>query len=74
MLTKAAYIRYKYSNIVKILHIKTVFYFNIFKNVNYFCESKADFSAAITPVLNVNRSSQSNAETFILLLICWFFF
>ncbi len=31
----------------------TVFYLNIFLNVNSFCDGKNEFSAAITPVFSV---------------------
>ncbi len=36
----------------------TDFYFNIFQNVIYSCDGKAEFSAAITPVFSVTKIIQ----------------
>ncbi len=34
----------------------TVFYFNIFENVIYSCDGKAEFSEVITPIFSVTWS------------------
>ncbi len=44
----------------------TVFYFNIFLNVIYSCDGKAEFSAVITPVFSVTWSFRYHSN----MLIC----
>ncbi len=48
--------------------ITMVFYLNIFYNVVYFCDGKAEFSAAITPVFSVTWSFRNHSK----MLICCF--
>ncbi len=53
-------------NIVKYYYnLRTVFYFNIISNVIYFCDSKAEFSAVITPVFSVTWSFRNDSDMLI---------
>ncbi len=70
MFTKAAFIWYskkyskKYFEIV-LQFKRTVFYLNTFFNWIYFCDGKAEFSAAITSVFSVTWSFRNSSDMLI---------
>ncbi len=80
MILKEFYCTIKVVNYSKkhcdIAQFKIIIYFNIFWNVIYFCDGKAEFSAVITPVFSVTWSFRNRSnilvgaqETFIIISV-----